>query len=253
VEHRVVRRPRPGAERGAEELEVADDGERADVQQPRAAPREEPEQAEEPDGAERVAAVGEQDAVRRPAAADGDGGGDQGPGVPPRRPRPADGESREVDEAVAGRDEGRDGTDPVDVRLEQRGERVLDGRREADDERRLGADQGGLAAQEAEEDGPGDGPQDELPGGLVTVERGDGVREQHDGDPADDDAGDPEVAVAERCHGPRVSWATRHPSPGVDHALPVGTYQRKRVDHALPVRLLGRGRAPSRRGRTGSA
>jgi len=70
---------------------------------------------------------------------------------------------------VAGRDERRHRADPVDVRLEQRGERVLDRCREADDERRLGADQRLLPAQEAEEHAPGGDAERDLPGDLVPV------------------------------------------------------------------------------------
>jgi hypothetical protein len=131
----------------------------------------------------------------------------------PRGARPADGEGREVDEAVTRRHEQRDGADPVDVRLQQRRERVLDRGGEADDEQRLGADEGRLAAQERAEDRPGGGAEHELAGRLVRVEGAEGVGEEDDADPGGDGGREAQVTIAERGHGPRVPRRVRRPRP----------------------------------------
>ena len=65
---RIVRLPGPGAEVGADDLEVGDHDGRADVQTLRRAEQQEPGQAHEPERAEEVLAVGDQHAVRRVGA-----------------------------------------------------------------------------------------------------------------------------------------------------------------------------------------
>ncbi len=113
----------------------------------------------------------------------------------------------QVDQAVPRRDEGRDGADPVGVRLEQWTERVLDRRGEDDHDGGLRADQPRLGAQHEQQQRPGHGAQDELPHGLPTPPQGPGVRQQHHGDPDRHDCGAPEVMHAVQGARPH-RWAS---------------------------------------------
>jgi hypothetical protein len=105
-----------------------------------------------------------------------------------RERAPAQAERGEVDEAVTGRNEGRDVVQAVDVDTQPAREDVLHGCREHDDDGHLDAGRSPLAPKSGEEQQPGAGSEQPLLGERCTRVEG-----EHDQHPQADEPGDAEV------------------------------------------------------------
>jgi len=184
-------------QRGPEQFQVGHHDEGADVEQPGPTPQQEAQQAAEPERAEDVPALCDQQSVHRPQPTDQHRRGHQRAGVGLEEPTAAQRERGQVDQSVPGRDEPGDGPDPVDVRLQQRGERVLDDRGEHHDQQGLHPNQRAAPVQQGDQHGPGARPQDHLADGFGRTgpaER-DGVGHQDQADPTDHREGDRQFGV----------------------------------------------------------
>ena len=153
---RVVRRPGPRADRRPHELEVAADQERAGVHERRAPDEQEAQQAEVDDGPEGVVARREGEAPDRPGAAHAIVAPITGRRRTREQLRAAERERREVEQAVPRRHEPRDVVQAVGVDAEQSRGGVLGRRRDQDHDRDLRAHVAALAAQDQQQDDPGD-------------------------------------------------------------------------------------------------
>jgi membrane protein len=141
--------------------------------------------------------------VHRPGATDDDRRRDQRTRAPAEQPAAAEHQGGQVDQAVAGWHVGGDVVEPVRVRLEERREGVLHGRRDGDDHERLHPHQRRLPGQQPAEQPPGGDPE-----GDLLDEGAAAVAPQDDADPRDDDGGHREVGVR------RGTAQGRHSHPG---------------------------------------
>jgi hypothetical protein len=148
------------------------------------------------------ASAGEQDAVRRPATADNEHRCDRRALVPLDPRRVPEGERREIDQAVAGRHEGRHVVEAVGVDLQRRAEDVLHQRREGHHHQRLGPHHPADPGQGDEQQHPGDHPEAALlPQTAATAGP---VEPEHHGEPAHhQEAGPARQLASHQVHGRR--------------------------------------------------
>jgi hypothetical protein len=179
---RVDRRPRPGAQVGADQFEPGHDDERPDIQAGCASPPQKPEKAEKPDEPQHVWTRGRGDAPDRPAPAGRRGADHQGPPVSLHPGGASDRQRSQVHQPVPGRNVDGHRSQPVGVDLQQRGERVLHGGRDEHHDRGLGPHQRGFATQCDEQHNPGEYAQARLRGEPDGVRTGP-VGDQHHPDP----------------------------------------------------------------------
>jgi hypothetical protein len=185
----VVRLPGPGAQSGADQLEVRRDHERAAVDQRRTAAAQEDQQAAEPQRTQQVLAGRERQAPDDPPAAQRDGGADDQLPVAVGEGAATDRQSSQVDQAVTRRHERRHVVQPVHVDPEPACEDVLDDAGVEHHDGHLEAGRRALAAQGHQQQQPGAGAEQALLG-----EAGAGVGQQHQQHPAGDGQHDPAVA-----------------------------------------------------------
>jgi hypothetical protein len=174
-----VRSPGPGAQTGAQQLQVGDDDERTHVQQLRAAPEQEGEQAHAPERTENIRPWREGAETPQGIASGDDGcGGHQGTAVPQEERGAGHRKCGEIHQPVAGRHEGGNVVEAVDVHMQPWRERVLDQRGEDHNNRDLCADQSRLSHEQPEQQCPAQQTQQAL-----TCLRARLVHDQHHRDP----------------------------------------------------------------------
>jgi hypothetical protein len=205
---RVIPLPLPGAQPRAEDLQVGHDDEGTDIKRLRPSPEQEAHEAGEPKGTEHVETIGEKQpmtGVRR-SGEQCDSDGEPEPGLD--RGAAPQGQRAQVDQAVSGRHEGGHVVQAVDVDLQPRGERVLHRGREEHDDRYLGAHEGGLPAQQREQQHPRAEPQQALLPEVRTA-----VEQQHQRHPRqrqDDRRVEPSTMQIRGCpclgHRPEYDW-----------------------------------------------
>jgi hypothetical protein len=148
-------RPRPDAKVSSDQLQVGHHDERTDVEQRGATPRDEPEQAREPERAQRIRTRCERgDPPQRVAAAHQQHRRHQQPAVPLEQRGPSQRQRTEIDQTMTGRHERRHVVEAVDVHVQTCGERVFDEGREGDHDSYLNTDQRCLAGQQGDQQDP---------------------------------------------------------------------------------------------------